>query len=477
MKSNYILCVLLAAGLLQSCEKSLQETPKTVISPDEFFKNPSSYESAVTGIYADFPLYVVYTHEMITDLYATPSASAEQALPIYNNQPTPDYYNAGGAWNTPYAVIKNANFILQYLPNAPLDDSKKAQLIAEASFLRGYAFFNLVQLFGDVPLPLKIPQDYNSLRLPRTGQAQVYEQVLKDLLYAEQNLPDKAAQQGRVDKNVATALLARVYLTMAGNPLKQTQYYKDALQKSTAVINSGKYKLMDDYAQVFHNTKYTSESIWEKLYEPGRGSNFLNGSSNTSPGYNPTLVPSNNFMASFSKGDRRFSWGIISNYIKPDKKVLDRPFFQKFVDTVSINRGDLPSQASIPYTVPIIRLAEMYLIAAEAENAINGPANAYSYINAIRKRARMDKNDPTQVPDLSGLSKEQFQQAVWREFDWELHEEGQSWTIMKRTNTFDRIQKQRGASLNVPVGPYNQTWLIPTTEVTNNNIPQNPLYK
>ncbi|ULT27305.1 RagB/SusD family nutrient uptake outer membrane protein [Sphingobacterium sp. E70] len=164
-------------------------------------------------------------------------------------------------------------------------------------------------MFGDVPLPLKIPQDYNSLRLPRTGQAQVYEQVLKDLLYAEQNLPDKAAQQGRVDKNVATALLARVYLTMAGNPLKQTQYYKDALQKSTAVINSGKYKLMDDYAQVFHNTKYTSESIWEKLYEPGRGSNFLNGSSNTSPGYNPTLVPSNNFMASFSKGDRRFSWG------------------------------------------------------------------------------------------------------------------------------------------------------------------------
>lgn len=237
------------------------------------------------------------------------------------------------------------------MPNAPLEAEKKAQLIAEASFLRGYAFFNLVQLFGDVPMPLKIPQNYDNLRLPRTGEAQVYEQILKDLQLAEQNLPDKASQQGRVDKSVATALLARVYLTMAGNPLKLTQYYKDALQKATMVIGSGRYKLMDDYAQVFHNIAYTSESIWEKLYEPGRGSNFLNNSSNTSPGYNPTLVPSSNFMTSFPKGDRRFSWGIISNYVKPDKKVLDRPFFQKFVDTVSINRGDLPSQASVPYTV------------------------------------------------------------------------------------------------------------------------------
>lgn len=89
----------------------------------------------------------------------------------------------------------------------------------------------------------------------------------------------------------------------------------------------------------------------------------------------------------------------------------------------------------------------------------------------------MDKNDPRQVPDLSGLSMDQFQEAAWREFDQELHEEGKSWTIMKWANTFDRIQKQRGSSLNVPVVPYNLTWLIPTTEATNNNVPQNPLYK
>jgi len=81
------------------------------------------------------------------------------------------------------------------------------------------------------------------------------------------------------------------------------------------------------------------------------------------------------------------------------------------------------------------------------------------------------------VPDLSGLSMDQFQEAAWWEFDWELHEEGKSWTIMKWANTFDRIQKQRGSSLNVPVVPYNLTWLIPTTEATNNNVPQNPLYK
>jgi hypothetical protein len=103
--------------------------------------------------------------------------------------------------------------------------------------------------------------------------------------------------------------------------------------------------------------------------------------------------------------------------------------------------------------------------------------NAYQYINKIRARARINKADLTQVPDLAGLSKEQFRQAVWMERKWELSTEGSSWFDIKRTNTFSQIQTVRGSGLTVPIGPYNQTWLIPTEEVTNNNITQNPAYK
>lgn len=477
MKKIHIILISLLAFLTQGCEKALEEKPKTVLSPNQFFLNTGNYEATVKGIYGGLPLYFGASQEMITDLYAAPSSQVEQALQIYNNQPEASYYSSREAWNGPYAVIKNANFILKYLPEAPLGASAVANLTAEARFLRGYAFFQLVQLFGDVPLPLKVAEDYGDLRLPRTPQADVYKQILEDLLFAEANLPTTAAQPGRAYKWAATALLARVYLTMAGNPLNQTQYYKDALQKATDVITRGPFTLVNDYADVFHKVAYTTESIWEKQYTADRGGNPLHGASCTAEGYTPSLVPSANFIASFPNGDRRLQWGIMSNYPAPGGGTLARPFFHKFVDETLIDRGVLPSGAVVSYAIPILRFAEMYLIAAEAENAMNGPAQAYQYINQIRKRARIDKTNPAHVPDLAGLNQAQFQQAVWKEWDWEMHEEGLSWTTMKRTNTFNRIQVQRGATLAVPVGPYNQTWPIPIQEITNNNIPQNPAYR
>lgn len=460
-----------------SCEKALEEKPKTVLDPENFFENPAGYESVVMGIYVNVPLFVPQTHEMIIDLYAAPSSAAEQALPVYNNGPTPFFYNARDAWNKPYSMVKNANFILAQLPDSPLDEQKRNQLTAEARFLRAYAFFDLVQLFGDIPLPLKVADDYDGLRLTRTPQADVYRQILEDLTFAEENLPETSSQNGRVYKMVATALLARVYLTMAGSPLHITAHYSDALQKAVTVINSGKFKLIDDYAAVFHQVNYTSESIWEKQYVPGRGGNPLHGLSCTAPGYNAILVPDASFINSFPKGDRRKEWGIRQAYKGPNGVSLERPFFHKFVDTAMIDNATLPSGAIVSYSKPIIRLAELYLIAAEAENELNGPQQAYQYINTIRRRARINKSDPQQVPDLAGLSKEQFRAAVTNEWNWELHQEGMGWQLMKRTDTFSKIQARRGSTLSVPIGPYNQTWPIPNEEITNNNIPQNPLYQ
>lgn len=477
MKTKIFLNAFLALILFQGCEKDLQENPRTILNPQQFLDNPGSFETSVMGIYSNLPLYVDRTHEMITDIYAAPDASVEQALPVYNNQPTPSYYNARDAWNAPYSMIKNANFILEYLPEASISDNLKKTLVGEASFLRAYALFNLVQLFGDIPMPLEVHSDYNSLKLPRTPQAEVYEQIIKDLNVAKANLNPTSAKAGRVNKFVATGILARVYLTMAGNPLNKTEYYKDALANALEVINSSNYQLLSDYSKVFHNLGYTKESIWEKQYVAGRGGNFIHNIACTADGYKPTLVPSQQFISSFEIGDNRKEWGIKINFKDGDNKVLERPFFHKFVDTTLIKNSVLPAQAQVSYSIPLVRLAEMYLIAAEAENAINGPNNAYEYINEIRKRARVDKNNAAHVPDLKSLSKEQFQAAVWKEWDRELYQEGLSWMIMKRTNSFNRIRVQRGSTLTVPIGAYNQTWLIPIEEITNNNIPQNPLYQ
>lgn len=466
---------------LPGCEKEFQENPKTFISPDSYFNSASSYDAAVMGIYEstlqyNSDGYVIRMLEMFSDIYGAPSSSVEQAIQCYRNGTEPFFYNVRSAWAIPYTVIKNANFVLSQLPSTLLSDANNKALMAEVRFLRGYAYFNLVQLFGDVPLRKAPVEDFSQVQLPRSSQADVYKFILEDLAYAEANLPETTAQQGRVYKTVATALLARVYLTTAGNPLNITANYQLAKDKALAVINSGKFSLVSDYSKVFHNVAYTSESIWEKLFFSTTGGNGFQSLTSTATGYLPILVPSTWFINSFAAGDQRKVWGIQQNYVDPNGKTL-APFFHKFVNTDFINAKVLPSGAGIlNYSIPLIRLAEMYLIAAEAENEINGPANAYQYVNQVRKRARVDKADPTNVPDLKDLTKASFKDAVLLERKWELHLEGLAWFDLKRTNTLSRIQTIRGTDLIHPIGAYNQTWYIPDVEIQNNNIAQNPAY-
>jgi hypothetical protein len=89
----------------------------------------------------------------------------------------------------------------------------------------------------------------------------------------------------------------------------------------------------------------------------------------------------------------------------------------------------------------------------------------------------VNKLNPLHVPDLAGLTKAQFTDAVLMERKWELHLEGSTWYDLKRTNTLSRIQTIRGAGLVHQIGTYNNTWYIPDVEITNNNIPQNPAYQ
>ena len=480
---GFFINALLPLLLFTSCKKTLEETPKTFVNPDAFFTSPASYDLGVVGIYRTIPNTLGYggwlTRESFSDIIGPVSGAYEQGLPVWQNNHQPFFYNVRDQWTNHYAIVKDANFMLQKLDQATVlsDDQKKA-LSGEAHFLRAYAYFNLVQLYGDLPLHTSALEDLSdkSIKTPRSPQADVYKLIVDDLTFAEANMPDIAAAVGRASKWVATALLAKVYLTMAGNPLNQTQYYVNARDKALAVINSGKFTLLDDYSKVFHNTTYTSESIWEQTYQAGIGGNPLMVNSATAPGYVYILTPADWFIQSFPTGDQRKVWGIQQNYAAPSGTLA--PFFTKFVNLDWINNGTIAANAGkLEYTVPLLRLAEMYLIAAEAENEANGPANAYQYINKIRWRARVNKGDPTNVPDLTGLSKDQFRDAVLMERKWELYIEGSTWYDLKRTNTLSRIQTIRGSTLVHPIGPYNQTWYIPDVEIQNNNIPQNPLYQ
>lgn len=471
---NIIILVLIIIGLgITSCEDFLVEKPKTFISSDQFFTSKESFEKVLLGLYS--PLYgwagVFGNHgfeyrEFISEYCDLPSGS--DALQISVNTPTEDSWASRMNWSIPYSTIANANLILTKLGAAELDPNDENQIEAEARFMRGWSYFQLVRLFGDVPIRTEVVSGFEDMKIPRASQVDVYKLIVDDISFAEANLPDVNPVQGRAYKWAAKALLARIYLTMAGNPLNQADKMSMARDKALEVINSGKFSLMDDFADVFHNTAYTSESIWEVVYKGAGGGNYLMWLCTGEPGQ-ATIKPHPDFIASFLPGDRRREWGIKDSYTdKSGKLIVNFPYFNKYVNEQFFEDGITGQSTNISeYTAPLIRLAEMYLIAAEAENEVNGPANALQYINKIRERAG--------IPDLnSGISKNDFKEAVWKERRWELHIEGQGWFDLKRTNRFNLLEQAR--TLSVPVGPWNQTWPISDFEIINNDIPQNPAY-
>lgn len=480
MKNTIIILSVIALFITSGCEDSLVEEPKTFISSANFYKSEGDFEAALMGLYVN--VRTISTEKNLREVFADYNdrpESAEQTGDIWKNNPSSNFWPLRDGWGLPYAIINNSNMILDALNNIELPPATENRIEAEAKYLRAFSYFGLVQLYGDIPLRTFPVKSLDETQMPKSPQNDVYDLIISDLTFAETNLPDNATDQGRVYKLVAKALLAKVYLTSAGFPLSKTANYALAKNKALEVINSGRFELMDDYSKVFHNNVYTKESIWEALFSPPNVGNNLHSICAPTGNTTAILLPTTAFINSFPNGDNRKEWGIKNNYINAKgKTIVNRTYFNKFINEQFFEAELSPATANntLGYTSQIIRLAEMYLIAAEAENEANGPSNAYQYINRIRQRARIDKNDPTHVPDLKNLSKEDFRKAVISERKWELHLEGSAWFDLKRTQTFSLVQSARGSSLSIPIGNYNNTWLIPDFEILNNSIEQNPSY-
>lgn len=485
MKSiiKYMLIGIATSMMFFSCNKFLEEKPHGFVSPSNFYKSVDDFDGALKGLYGITNSYFnsgdYLSMHMVFAPYMDVPESAEQTGDVWINNPGDGFYCFRNCWANPYSIIKNVNMILESVEGKTFDEKTKDRIIAEAKFFRAYAYFELVQSFGDVPYRDKVVASLNDVQIPRTPEAKIYEYIFSDILEAELKMPDNMSEQGRINKTVVKAVLARIYLTSAGYPMGMTEHYSKAREKALEVIANPKYSLTTTYKDGFKVKNYTSETIWAILFDSPKVNNGRH--QNTAPiGSNTAIcLPSPEFINSFPEGDERKEWGTKPNYItKSGKEFVTRPYFNKFINP-QFFEDELPATATgeLDYHIPLIRLSEMYLIAAEAENEVNGPGNAYQYVNKIRERARIDKANPSHVPDLENLSQEDFRKAIIKEREFELFMEGQDWYTMKRTQTFNRVQKARGSELKVPIGNYNNRWLIPDFEILNNNIPQNPLYK
>ena len=514
MKVKYIA---LASLLLVffSCNDMLQENPKSFISPTGYFKTQAEVEAAIYGVY-DFLNDIdvaEYQWIMMGDLGTDVSVTRVISRVSYQfadmETIQPEYKDM---WRKYYKAIGAANLVIKKVESSKtLPDDFNKRIIGEAKFLRAFFYHHLNLVWGNVPLWLDELNLDEVETLGTTPANEVRAQVIKDLNDAASNLPPTVTQSGRVTSWVAKGLLARVYIL--GND------WQKAKELAQDIINNSKYSLLPKYSDVFEwKNKMNAELIHVVPKTADIKGSLINSFSAPRP------IDDTNF--SFPKGgaairpDGKLStdkssrnpgslfqgWGMYQtlkenydSFVAGDSRKNMWWHEIKFTDGsiytfTGGGSSNLPGRSGY-YNLKwftwdeatnnggrdthLQRLAELYLILAEAENELNGPtATAYDAINTIRRRAFGDLNH-----DLSGLNKDAFRQAVIVENRWELGGEGlRRWYLwhwgyeeFKKAAEFAKVSNPL---LNQNLKPYQVYFRIPDEEIVKNpNLKQNPGYK
>lgn len=464
-KTAFLYIILFTA--IVGCKKFLEEEPKSIASPQTILSSVQGLDAALVGAYSNISgwtkMYswdVLKLNESLVDYQYAP-----QAPDFSNGNVLSSDYPVNFAWSNLYKIVSSANLVLANLGNIG-DDPNKNRIEGEAKFLRAWAYFDLVQFFGDVPLVLEPVNDPSNFQPPRSPQADVYNQIITDLKDAESLMNDASPQPSRANKWIAKAYLAKVYLTMAGSPNNITTYdgqstYSLSLEKSKEVINSNKYSINIPYQDVFWTTG-DAETIWEircpstqALYNHFT---FLSQA---------IFTPTDDFISSFDPQDVRGpKWGIRTSYdYNGTTYTFPLPTYIKFVDTVQYALGQ---QFQSGLSITVIRLADVILMAAEADNEVNSApsADAYKWVNEIRSRAGISNL-------LAGLSQSAFREAIFTERRKELYGEGFSWFDLKRFNKFDLL-KTTGRTFVTGIDEHLNYYPIYNAETINNpSVTQN----
>ena len=360
-------------------------------------------------------------------------------------------------WKAAYKVINRTNTILGRIDGIEINTELANRYKLECKFIRALMYFNLVRVYGDVPLVLKeisISESYDILREPKEN---VYNQIIADLKEA-QDLPVSysTAEDGRATQGAAKALLANVYMTL--------HKYAEAETILAEIINSGRYSLLentpgslniDGYKNVFspvnHNSK---EGIFEIQFLKGgygEGSNYANNFAPENSGTNVVAVggtggnniPEMDIYNAYEEGDLRRDFSMSLGYYdnRKNNEWVESRYVCKFMDVPYQN-----NDASNNY--PVIRYADVILMYAEALNQNGKTAEACKYLNMTRRRGFGYQTTETSPVDLQTTDKAQFALMVEQERRVELAFENHRWFDLIRTGRAVEVMRSKGFSLN-----------------------------
>lgn len=481
---------LLLTVSLSSCNKFTDLTPISEATNENAYTTLKEAEAALTGAYDALQQeYYVWDNvifsDVISDNYYAGGDNPE-IFAVDKLQIVPTNGRLFTNWGQIYGGIARANTVLEKVPDIEdpkLDENgRREQILGEAYFLRAFHYFNLVKLFGGVPLILTPVEASKSEEyiIPRATEAEVYDQIIADLQAAVMALPDNfsdesSVNKARATKGAANALLAKVYAQRVDRD------YNQVLTFCEAVINSAaNYRLLDNFAELFDGAHYNNaESIMEVQYTGAPEGNFgpqmLLPPSLSGDTWRKFITPSHDLVDAFDSE---------SDIVRKNSSIL----FEQ-VDWLDEFWGN-QSDSEVPFAYKwksasgwassnrqyVLRLGDIILLKAEALNELGRTAEARETLNQIRQRAKIGLS--------SANTQETLRVAILKERRLELCQEAQRWDDLKRAdlavevmNRLNEVDLRTNQPVNYNMSAQKLLLPIPQQELDRNTqLVQNPGY-
>lgn len=435
-----ILIVAVLVMSLAACDSVLDVNPTANIDSDQALINARGIELAVTGAYSGLQFDNMYSQYLpvLAELYAdnlTHTGSFTTLAEFDRRSVFSSNAHLQGAWQAMYNLINRTNNVLAAAPNVAdfASDDVRDLYMGEAYFLRALTYSHLVRYFGDVPIVTEpsVGIDESSF-VARDPAAQVYAQIESDLGVAA-GLLSASNEAGRATVGAARALLARVLLEQ-GN-------WEQAEVAATMVIG-GPYSLVDDYRSLY-TVQNSSEAILEVQFTVNDATNHSFWFFPDDLGGRYEYAPTESLVGAYEDGDERFAASIGQE----GARMFNRKYFRIG------NRDD---------NVFALRLAEMYLIRAEARARQQNFDGAQDDINVIRNRAGLDDLN------LASVNEDALIDAILQERRVEFAFEGHRFFDLRRTGRAQSVLSLSASQL---------LWPLPQSELDRNpNLTQNPGY-
>lgn len=440
-----ILFSIVSAVTFCSCGDFLELPSQTSLSSDIYYKTESDFVQAINGAYS----FLRGQYAGIDGAYAMGELRSDNTTYAFNPNDrgsiSPEFIcdfleeSSNGVpykkYVNDYSIISNVNYLLAAIDNVDFNQKTRDNIKGQALFLRAFAYLDLVQYFGSVPMHLEPVRSLSTASMPLASVGDIYNQIIEDATLAASLLPDKANQEaGRATSGAANMVLANVYIN-----LKDWAKAESALKKITG------YSLMSNYADIYEvSNKNNEESIFEIQYKQGNegyASSFfytfvaqpisaqevqeITGIPEVSriiEGYN---IPTPDVIAAYEDGDLRkdASVGMLTAH------GVTYPYIKKYCHAHELtgNTDD---------NWPVYRYAEVLLYLAEAANEQNHLSEAAAYLNQVRNRAGLANS--------TASTQEQMRIAIMNERRVELAFENKRWLDLVHYGVAEEVMKAYG---------------------------------